>query len=68
MAAVTVRDPGTRIIDEAGVIDPATRQNLEKYLAELEQKTTAQVKVLTIQNAGGEDIVPFAQRTMTCGS
>ncbi|HEY4311990.1 MAG TPA: TPM domain-containing protein [Pirellulales bacterium] len=61
-AEVTIQDPGTRVVDKADVIEPATRQKLEDYLAELERKTTAQIKVLTIPNADGEDIVTFTQR------
>jgi uncharacterized protein len=61
-AEVTVRDPGTRIVDEAHVIDADTIQKLDGYLEELEQKTTAQVKVLTVRNDDGEDIASFAQR------
>lgn len=61
-AEVTIPDPGTRIVDKANVIDVATRQKLTDHLAELEAKTGAQVKVLTIPNADGEDIVSFAQR------
>lgn len=61
-AAVTVQDPGTRIVDQAGVIDAATKQKLTNYLAELEAKTGAQVKVLTILSTDGEEIFEFAQR------
>jgi len=61
-AEVTVRDPGTRVVDEARVIDANTKQKLERYLEELEQKTTAQVKVLTVREDEGEDIASFAQR------
>ncbi|HXT61383.1 MAG TPA: hypothetical protein VN699_22260, partial [Pirellulales bacterium] len=38
---VTVADPGTFVVDRAGVIDAPTQQRLENWLKELEQKTTA---------------------------
>jgi uncharacterized protein len=49
---VTVRDPGTFVVE----------QRLEGWLRELEQKTTAQVKVLTVDSLDGEDVFAFAQR------
>lgn len=61
-AEVNVADTGNFVIDQAHVIDPQTRQKLENYLKELDQKTTAQVKVLTVPTTDGEDIFPFAQR------
>jgi len=61
-AEVTIRDPGTRVVDQAQIIELAIRQRLEDYLAELERKTTAQIKVLTIRTADGEDIADFGQR------
>jgi len=62
LAEVTIADPGTFVVDDAGLVDAATKDRIEKYLKELEQKTTAQVKVLTVKTTGDEDIVPFAQR------
>ncbi|MBI2826121.1 MAG: TPM domain-containing protein [Planctomycetia bacterium] len=61
-ADVTIPDPGTRVVDTAAVFDSAARQKLERRLADLEQKTTAQLKVLTIRTTHGEDIRQFAQR------
>lgn len=57
-----VRDPGTYVVDQAGVIQPADKQQLESVLRELQDKTTAQVKVLTVQTTGGEDFFTFVQR------
>ena len=59
---VSVPDPGTFVVDSAGIIDPGTERQLEGWLRELEQKTTAQVKVLTVQSTEGEDMFGFAQR------
>jgi len=35
---------------------------MERWLRELEQKTKAQVKVLTVQTTDGEDMFGFVQR------
>ena len=59
---ISVRDPGTFVVDNAGIIDASTERQLEGWLRELEQKTTAQVKVLTVQTTDGEDIFSFTQR------
>ena len=47
-AEETIRDPGTYVVDRAGIIDGGIEQRLEALLRELEQKTTAQVKILTV--------------------
>ena len=61
-AEVLIKDPGTYVVDTAGVIQASDKGQLEGWLRELEQKTTAQVKVLTVQTTDGEDIFSFAQR------
>ena len=61
-AEVLVQDPGTYVVDTAGVMQASDKGQLEGWLRELEQKTTAQVKVLTVQTTEGEDIFSFAQR------
>ncbi len=61
-AEVTVPDPGTYVVDRAGVIDASTKARMESWLGELEQKTTAQVKVLTVQTSDGEDAFTFGMR------
>ncbi len=61
-AEVNVPDPGTFVVDKAGIIDDRVERELEGWLRELEQKTTAQVKVLTVPTIDGEDIFGFAQR------
>ena len=60
--AVTVKDPGRYVVDTAGLIDAASERRMEGWLRELEQKTTAQVKVLTVPTTGGEDFFGFVQR------
>ena len=64
---VFVPDPGTYVVDSAGIIDPGTERQLEGWLRELEQKTTAQVKVLTVQSTQKErtcSVLPAACRSM----
>jgi len=55
--------PQDYVVDLAGVIRDDVRSKLNAYLAELEQKTTAQVLVLTVQSLDGEDIESFSLRT-----
>jgi uncharacterized protein len=62
LAAVDVQDPGTFVVDRAGVLDAGTRQKLETLLKQLEQKTTTQIKLLTVPSLEGEDIFTFSQR------
>ena len=61
-AQTTVADPGTFVVDKAEVIDPQTEARLEDWLKQLEQKTTAQVKILTVPSLDDEDVVSFSQR------
>ena len=60
--AVTVEDPGAYVVDTAGLVEAATERRMEGWLRELEQKTTAQVKVLTVPTTDGEDFFGFVQR------
>jgi uncharacterized protein len=59
---VFVPDPGTYVVDNAGIIDPGIERQLEGWLRELEQKTTAQVKVLTVKSIQDEPFFSFVQR------
>ena len=61
-AQTTIADPGTFVVDKAEVIDPQTEARLEDWLKQLEVKTTAQVKILTVPSLDGEDVVSFSQR------
>jgi uncharacterized protein len=61
-AEVTVPDTGQYVVDRAGIVPAATESKLGDWLRELEQKTTAQVKVLTVKTIDGEDVFGFAQR------
>lgn len=48
--------PSRYVVDLAGVVDDATETKLNGYLQELEQKTTAQLVILTINQLEGESI------------
>ena len=41
IAEVTVRDPGTYVVDRARIVNPQVAAQLEGWLRELEQKTGA---------------------------
>ena len=62
IASVTVQDPGTYVVDRANIIAANYEQSLNAWLRELEQKTTAQVKVLTVPTLDGEPLFEFTQR------
>ncbi len=56
-AEVAVPDrPLNHVVDLAGIIDANMEDGLNRYLLELEQKTTAQMVVLTVKELEGEDI------------
>ncbi len=48
--------PLNHVVDLAGIINDNVEANLNRYLLELEQKTTAQMVVLTINSLEGESI------------
>jgi len=52
--------PPAYVVDLAGVIEPEVESALNAYLAELEQKTTAQMFVLTIASLEGESLEDFS--------
>ena len=52
--------PRDYVVDLAGIIDPGARQELNGYLSELEQKTSAQVVVLTVPSLEGKPLEDFS--------
>jgi len=54
--------PSRYVVDLAGIVDDATETRLNGYLQELEQKTTAQMVVLTLSSLEGESIEDFSIR------
>jgi uncharacterized protein len=51
-----------RVVDNANLIDPATKSALTAKLAAFEQKSTDQIVVATVNDLGGEAIEPYANR------
>ncbi len=56
-------NPPGHVVDLAGVIPVRQKENLERLLANLEQKTTAQMVILTIESLDGPDINSFSLQT-----
>lgn len=54
--------PGVRVVDLAQVFRGSEKHDLEVRIAALEEKTTAQVVVLTVPSLKGDDVFSFAQR------
>ncbi|MBI4697591.1 MAG: LemA family protein [Nitrospirae bacterium] len=60
-AGIAVPDqPYNHVVDLAGVINGDAEANLNRYLLELEQKTTAQMVVLTIDSLESEPLEEFS--------
>jgi uncharacterized protein len=65
LAAVAVAAPnfpalnGTRVIDQAGLLKPETRTDLDLKLKGLEDKTTDQVVVVTLNSLDGYEIEDY---------
>ena len=61
-AELTIQDPGTHVVDRAGVISASRARNMESLLLELKKKTGADVKVLVVRSTEGEDVFEFGHR------
>lgn len=48
-----------RVVDDAGILDPATRSALDQKLADFEAKTTAQFVVVTLKSLQGTSIEDY---------
>ena len=48
--------PPAPVVDLAGIIDNSVKTKINRYLRELEQKTTAQVAILTIKSLEGQPL------------
>jgi len=66
MAAVTRADdfkdfrPTSYVTDRAGIIQPQTKTQLEALCTELEQKTGAQMAIVTVKSLDGNDVQTYA--------
>ena len=52
-ADIPLRPPAP-VVDLAGIIDDSVKTKLNRYMRELEQKTTAKVAILTIKSLEGQ--------------
>jgi len=52
--------PPNPVVDLAGIVDDAVQSKMDRYLRRLEQKTSAQVAVLTIPTLQGQSIEEFS--------
>ena len=57
------QQPLNHVVDLAGIIDDGAEAQLDGYLVELEQKTTAQFIVLTVTSLEGESLEDFSLAT-----
>jgi uncharacterized protein len=57
--ALTFPELTGRVVDEAGILDPATRSALEQKLAEFEAKTTGQIVVVVPKSLEGTSIEDY---------
>src|SRR5262245_38316835 len=58
-AVPNLPQPNTHVADYAHVIDASSTRQIDGWLTELEQKTTAQVIILTVNSLDGEPIEKF---------
>src|SRR3974377_2022932 len=57
--ALTFPELTGRVVDNAGVLDPATKAGLERKLADFETKTTGQLVVVTLKSLQGTSIEDY---------
>lgn len=58
----TLPTPRNHVEDRANLLDAAAERQIDGYLTELEQKTGAQIILLTIDTTAGEDLHEYALR------
>ncbi|HZW76091.1 MAG TPA: TPM domain-containing protein, partial [Caldimonas sp.] len=61
-ASPAVSPPQGFVTDRADVIDPATREKLTRLLEELQQKTGAEIAVLTVDTTAPLDDFTYAMQ------
>jgi uncharacterized protein len=49
-----------RVVDQANILSPVTVADLERKLADLEQKSRIQLVVATVPSLDGQEIEPYA--------
>jgi len=60
LAAEIPATPANPVVDLAGIIDDAVETRINRYLKELERKTTAQMAILTVKGLEGQTIEEFS--------
>ena len=61
-AAQSFPKPAGAVNDFANIINPATKSELERRIEELEQKTSAEIAVATVQSLDGMSVEEYANR------
>jgi uncharacterized protein len=59
-AATNLPELTGRVVDQAHILSPVTTADLERKLADLEQKSRIQLVVATVSSLQGEEIEPYA--------
>jgi uncharacterized membrane protein YgcG/uncharacterized membrane protein len=59
LAALSFPELTGRVVDEAGILDPATKAALERKLADFETKTTGQIVVVVLKSLRGTSIEDY---------
>ncbi|MBV8440457.1 MAG: YgcG family protein [Hyphomicrobiales bacterium] len=59
-AATNLPELTGRVVDQAHILSPVTTADLERRLADLEQKSGIQLVVATVSSLQGEEIEPYA--------
>src|ERR1700690_3398035 len=57
-----------RVVDQANILSPVTIADLERKLADLEQKSRIQLVVATVPSLGGGKIEPYAKGRFAPGN
>jgi uncharacterized protein len=60
LAATNFPELTGRVVDQAHILSPVTTADLERKLADLEQKSRIQLVVATVSSLQGEEIEPYA--------
>jgi uncharacterized protein len=60
LAAASFPPLSGRVVDQAKILSPVTAADLERKLADLEQKSGIQLVVATVPSLNGEEIEPYA--------
>jgi len=61
-AALDIPPASGYVVDQAGLLTPASRQQLERFLADFDRSDSTQIAVLTIPSLEGEDLAEYSLR------